>query len=106
MFVRVVTFRLHGIDEGAYHEQAAAIAVRFNQWPGMKCKLWLSDPETGVYGGIYVFDSRASADASRQTAEFRGMLDNPAFTSLSIHDYGLIEDLTAVTAAWLSDRFA
>ncbi|MDN5860161.1 MAG: YdhR family protein, partial [Pseudonocardia sp.] len=61
-------------------------------------KLWLADLETGTYGGIYLFDSRAAADASRDTEIFSGMVADPEFADLTIREFAVLAAPTAVTA--------
>jgi hypothetical protein len=97
MILRIVNFTLSGIDDEQYRRHAETVADGFNQWEGLTAKLWLHDPNTGTYGGAYLFADQAAADASRATDLFRNMDGNPAFTDLSVQEYAVIEDLTAIT---------
>ena len=97
MILRIVNFTLCGIDDEQYQRHAATVADGFNHWEGLVAKLWLHDPHTGTYGGAYLFADQAAADASRVTDLFRKMEANPAFADLSVHEYGVIEQLTAIT---------
>jgi hypothetical protein len=101
MILRIVTFKLQGIDDEQYRRHAAAVAADFNDWVGLTAKVWLHDARTGTYGGAYLFSDQEAADASRATDLFRGMESNPAFTDLSVQEYGVIEDLTAITGSLL-----
>lgn len=97
MILRIVNFTLCGIDAEQYRRHATTVADGFNQWEGLTAKLWLHDPHTGSYGGAYLFADHAAADASRATDLFRNMERNPAFAELSVRDYEVIEQLTAIT---------
>jgi hypothetical protein len=97
MILRTVNFTLCGIDEEQYLRHAGAIADGFNRWEGLIAKLWLSDPQSGTFGGAYLFADQASADASRATDLFRKMQNNPSFADLSVREYEVIESLTAIT---------
>jgi hypothetical protein len=97
MILRIVTFTLDGIDDDQYRRHAATIADGFNTWEGLTAKIWLHDPETGTHGGAYLFVDRAAADASRATDLFRNMESNPAFADLSVQEYDVVGDLTAIT---------
>ncbi len=99
MIIRIVTFRLDGIDEDQYQHHAVNIADTFNRWTGLQAKLWLADRPSGVYGGVYLFDSKQAADESRSTPGFKAMLENPAFADLSVREYDVLEQLTAITAS-------
>lgn len=76
MIVRVVNFRLNGIDDEQYRHHAATVADGFNQWERLTAKLWVHDPDTRTYGGVYLFADQAAVDASRATVLFRNMAAN------------------------------
>jgi hypothetical protein len=97
MYARVVTFRLEGPTHEAYHEQASAVADSFNEWPGLRAKLWLADRRARRYGGIYLFDSAEDAERSRSTPEFRSLQALPMFTELRIEEFDILDRPTAVT---------
>jgi hypothetical protein len=85
---------IDGIDEDQYHRHAVNVADTFNRWPGLQAKLWVADPA----GGVYLFDGQQAADASRSTPGFKAMLDNPTFKDLSVREYSVLEQPTAITA--------
>jgi hypothetical protein len=99
MYIRIVTFHLHGITEHQYEHHAARVADAFTAWPGLRAKYWLADRPQRLFGGVYLFDSKAHADTSRGTPLFAGMADNPAFTDLSIHEFDTLSAPTSITAA-------
>ena len=98
MYVRIVTFRLAGLTAAEYRDHAAAVAPAFATWPGLVAKAWIADDEAGTYGGIYLFADRASADNARATDLFRSMTANPAFADLSVREFDVLEEPTAITA--------
>jgi hypothetical protein len=98
MILRIVTFKLHGVDDDTYRAHTVAIADVFNRWPGLRFKLWLADRTTGTYGGAYLFDGREAADASRASGAFAAMLANPSFVDLAIEEFDVLAEPTAVTA--------
>jgi hypothetical protein len=97
MYLRVVTFGLT-IPVEAYTAQAVRIAPGFTAWPGLLGKWWLADPDSGTYGGAYLFASQHDADRSRQTDLFRAMFANPALTDVTIDEYDVLDAPTAITA--------
>jgi hypothetical protein len=107
MYVRIVTFQL---DDGAaaeYEDHAAAIAPAFpSSYPGLLAKVWLADEEAGTYGGVYLFADRESADRSRNTDLFRSMVANPAFAELSVREFDVLDEPTAITASTLTPALA
>ena len=60
MYIRIVTFQLAGPTDQQYRAHAAAVAPAFTKWPGLQAKFWLANPDAGVYGGVYLFDSAAA----------------------------------------------
>jgi hypothetical protein len=96
--IRIVTFHLDGIDEAHYQQRALTIAPGFRSWPGLRSKLWLADQPSNTYGGIYLFDSRDDADASRKSELFTGMTAEPAFADLEINEFSVLAEPSAITA--------
>lgn len=97
MYVRMITFRLDGLDPAAYAAHTEQVAPAFAAWPGLIRKTWLADGPEGRHGGIYVFTDKAAADASRETEAFRGMTANPHFAGLNIEEYAVLDAPTAIT---------
>ena len=97
MYIRIVTFGLN-VPADSYTAHALQIASGFTRWPGLLGKWWLGGPAAGTFGGVYLFASRATADRSRDTDLFRGMLTNPALKDLVISEYEVLSSPTALTA--------
>ena len=99
MYVRIVTFRLDGLTAGEYHDRAVGLAPAFTAWPGLLAKVWIADGDAETYGGIYLFADRASADRSRDTDVYRLMAANPAFADLSVREFDVLDEPTAITTS-------
>jgi hypothetical protein len=99
MYARIVTFRLDGLTAAQYKGHAGAVAPAFTTWPGLLAKVWLADDDAGTYGGIYLFADKAAADRSRDTDVFRSMATNPAFADLSVREFDVLDEPTAITAS-------
>ena len=104
MYARIVTFRLDGIAAADYQRDVAAIAPAFSAWSGLLAKVWVADDAAGIYGGIYLFTDRGSADRTRDTDLFRSMAANPAFADLDVREFDVLEEPTTVTAPALAAR--
>jgi hypothetical protein len=99
MYARIITFRLEGLPPADYQDHAAALAPAFTKWPGLLAKVWIADADAGIYGGIYLFADRASADGSRDTDVYRSMAANPMFADLSVREFDVLDEPTATTAS-------
>src|SRR6187455_599065 len=97
MYARVVRFRLVGPTHEEYDAQATAVAESFNEWPGLRAKLWLADQQAGRYGGIYLFDRAEDAELSRSTPQFLSVQMLPMFTELSIEEFEILDGPTSIT---------
>jgi hypothetical protein len=99
MYARIVTFRLDGLTPAEYRDHAATLAPAFTTWPGLLAKVWIADDDAATFGGIYLFADRESADRSRDTDLYRSMATNPAFADLSVREYDVLDEPTAITAS-------
>ena len=55
MIIQVVNFNLEGITHEQYQGAATELAPSFNEVKGLKSKVWLSDKDNNVYGGVYTW---------------------------------------------------
>ena len=99
MYARIVTFRLDGLPPADYRSHAAQLAPAFLEWPGLLGKVWIADDDAGIYGGIYLFVDRASAERSTDTDIYRSMAANPAFADLSVREFEVLDEPTAITGS-------
>jgi Putative mono-oxygenase ydhR len=56
--VLVVNLHLDGITEAEYYRMCDELAPVFAEVPGLVSKVWLADPASNSYGGIYTFADR------------------------------------------------
>ncbi len=101
MHAQVVTFGLKGITEEQFHGAAGADAPTFATLPGLLSKVWLRDPETNTYGGMYLW-----ADRERYERYIKGEIFNALQTDQHLQNFesrvfGVFDDLTSVTAPQL-----
>jgi hypothetical protein len=98
MYVRITTFRLDGITAAEYKHHVDAIAPGFDEWPGLLAKVWIADEAANTFGGVYIFADKDAADRSRDTDLHRS-LASPAFADVSIREFDVLEEPTAITAS-------
>jgi hypothetical protein len=74
MITAIVEFPLgEGIPQAKAAELFEGSAPRYREAAGLVRKYYLFDPETGTGGGVYLWESRAAADAM-YTEEWKAMI--------------------------------
>ena len=64
---------------------------------GYMAKIWIADPESGTYGGIYLFRDRTALDAYLECDLFESIRSEPSFEGTSWRCYQVLDELTART---------
>ncbi len=97
MHLQIVTFELEGITPEQYADHCEQAAPRFAQEPGLRSKVWLADPDTGTYGGVYLWQDRGWAQRHADGPLRGGLLANPQFSGVQVRDLGVLDAPTAIT---------
>ena len=95
MHVQIVTFRLGNLSEEDYISSANDIAARFSSQSGLMAKIWLEQPEEGVYGAIYHWQDKESMERFMQGTLFEG--NNSELQDVTSQDFGILRNLTKKT---------
>ena len=75
------------------------IAKPFIDMRGLRWKIWIDEPNLQLSGGIYLFDTRADADAYLQGPIVARMKENPNLTDLSFRVFEIREQVSKLTRA-------
>ena len=97
MNVLIVTFHLEGVAAAEYSRTCEKLAPRFAAVPGLISKVWLADPATKAYGGVYTFRDRQALDGYLTSELFGSLAGMPGLGEVAVHAYGVLEGPTAVT---------
>lgn len=97
MYVLVINFNLEGIDHNQFSEACDELADTFAAIPGLIAKVWLSDPDSNTYGGVYTFEDKAAFEAYKAGEVFAAVASNPNFINVSAKDFGILDGPTRVT---------
>jgi heme-degrading monooxygenase HmoA len=95
VYVQVVTYSLEGITEGEYLDTASRLAPRFANLPGLLAKIWLENPGGNRYGAVYFWDDLESMERFDNSDLFED--GTPELTDLVAEEFGVLENLTAMT---------
>jgi quinol monooxygenase YgiN len=102
MHIQIVNFRLSGIDEQAFRALCDELAPAFASVPGLLTKVWLADPERGVYGGVYTWRDEDALNQYLTSDLFNAVLNHPNLVDISSQDFGILEGPTRVTRGMVS----
>lgn len=86
------------------HTEAASQAAweRADQiaaWPGLIWKTWIHQPEHQIFGGIYLFEDQASADAYLEGPIVASIQAIPEIADFTVVQYQVDEARSRVTRA-------
>lgn len=97
MYVQLVTFTLDGPTEEQYHTGCRQETHVFADLPGLLAKIWLRDPDTGTYGGLYLWQDHDAYVNYTRSDIFRAIVDDPSFEGVTSRGFDHFEDLTKAT---------
>ena len=97
MHAQVVTFGLNGITEEQFREAAGADAPAFTTMPGLLAKIWLRNPETNTYGGLYLWADQDAYERYIKGEVFNTIKTNQHLKNVESRDFGVFDDLSAIT---------
>ena len=97
MHAQVVTFGLSGITEEQFHEACEADAQTFANLPGLLAKVWLRNPETNTYGGLYLWADQETCERYINGEVFNAIKADQHLKNVESRDFGVFEDLSSRT---------
>ena len=97
MHAQVVTFGLNDITEEQFRKAAEADAPTFANLPGLLAKVWLRDPETNTYGGLYLWADQEPYERYIEGEVFNAIRTDRHLTNVESRDFGVFEDLSSRT---------
>ena len=97
MHVLIINFQLEGITDAEFRGACDGLADTFAAIPGLIAKIWLADPDTNTYGGVYTFEDKAACDAYKAGEVFAAVAGNPNFVNATAKDFGIVEGPTRDT---------
>jgi hypothetical protein len=97
MHAQVITFGLNGITEEQFREACGADAPTFASLPGLLAKIWLRDPETNTYGGLYLWADQEAYECYVKGEIFNALKADQNLKNFESRDLGVFDDLSAIT---------
>jgi hypothetical protein len=97
MRIQIINFQLTDLDEKAFYSLCDQLAPTFAKVQGLVSKVWLSNPQTNTYGGVYSWRDAGAMQAFLQSELCRSIMTNPHFTNITSSDFAQLEGPTQVT---------
>ena len=97
MHVKIINFNLVDMSEDGYAQACEQLAPAFAELPGLLAKIWLRDPASNTYGGVYLFADRAASDGYTASELFQTVGAFPNFANITVRDFAVDEDSTRRT---------
>jgi hypothetical protein len=97
MHAQVITFGLSGITEEQYREACGADAQTFANLPGLLAKIWLRNPETNTYGGLYLWADQETYERYIKGEVFNAIKADQNLENVESRDFGVFDDLSSIT---------
>lgn len=102
MHIQIVTYQLKGMSEEEYLEASKGDTEVLAALPGLRAKIWLRDPSTNTYGGLYLWQDRESSEEFTKGEIFTSLFNDPTLENVSARDFDAIESLTKETQPLLT----
>jgi hypothetical protein len=99
MHVLIVNFHLKGITEAEFRAMSDELAPTFAAVLGLISKVWLADPDTNTYGGVYLWDNEASCLAYQASELFNAVKSHPNLADVTSRQFGVLDGPSRVTRA-------
>ena len=87
MHIQIVNFNLKDMSDAEFQRACdEQFAPAFSSISGLISKMWLCDPATNTYGGVYAWEDRDAMLRYQQTELFQSVVSSPHFANLTAHD--------------------
>ena len=99
MVIQVVNFNLEGIGHQDYLGATVDVAPAFKALSGLISKVWLSDEENNIYGGVYTWENRQAMEDYLSSQFYDEVLgSNPSFVNITSNVYDVLDEQTKITS--------
>ena len=99
MVIQVVNFNLEGIGHQDYLGATVDVAPAFKALSGLISKVWLSDEENNIYGGVYTWENRQAMEDYLSSQFYDEVLgSNPSFVNITAKAYDVLDGPTSITS--------
>lgn len=97
MHIQIVNFNLRNVTPADYEKLCSQIAPQFAALSGLISKVWLADPASNTFGGIYTWEDRAACENYKKSDLFKTVATHPNLANVTSREFGVLEEVTSTT---------
>jgi quinol monooxygenase YgiN len=97
MYIQIVNFNLSNITLVEFEKFCRELAPQFAALPGLISKVWLADPASNTFGGVYTWQDRAAYESYTRSELFRGVASHPNLSKVASRGFDVLEEPTRQT---------
>ena len=97
MHIQIVNFNLRNTSPSEFEKLCSQLAPQFAALPGLVSKVWLADPASNTFGGVYTWQDQTACENYKKSELFKAVASNPNFTNITSREFGVLEAPTRVT---------
>ena len=97
MHILIVNFNLEDMSHEEFTVLCGQLAPSWAEIPGLISKVWLADPQSNTYGGVYTWQDRPAMEIFMETSRFKDVAGHPNFANITATDFGVLEEPTRIT---------
>ena len=97
MHAQVIGFGLIGITEEQFGEARGKETATFANLSGLLATIWLPDPETNTYGGLYLWADQKAYERYIKGEVVNAIKADQDLKNVESRDFGVFEDLSSLT---------
>ena len=102
MHIQIVNFNLRNTTPDEFERFCVESAQEFAAVPGLISKVYLADPATNTFGGIYTWQDQASCDEYKNGDLFKAIAAHPGLENVTSREFGVLEVPTRITRGLVS----
>jgi hypothetical protein len=97
MHIQIVNFNLHNVTPDEFERFCVETAEQFAALPGLISKVYLADPNSNTFGGIYTWQDKDACDSFKTTDLFHTVATHPGLANITSREFGVLETPTRMT---------
>jgi len=97
MHIQIINFNLKDLSQEDFTKLCDQLALPYSEIPGLQKKVWLANPATNTFGGVYFWRDREAMETFAKTELFQSVATHPNLANITSTDFTVMEGPTRVT---------